>query len=442
MSVSWQDQYAAALRDYVARSDEAGLEQAYELGRQMVGDERAMLDLVEVYHRELAALVRAAPTPDDCDRTTALARAFFSESLSPFAMAQRGFRDAIARLRDLHHLLREPHEATDFIVSVLESSTEYSIIGKDLDGTIVLWNEGARRIYGYEPAEVVGKATSAILHTPEDVVRGTPRAIMDRALRDGKWEGMVNRVRKSGERFVARVVITPRRDAAGTPIGFLLMSKDISDEIRLTEELKRKNEELEEQYRHVEEANRLKSEFLANMSHELRTPLNAIIGFTELMYDGKVGPVSDRHREYLGDVLTSSRHLLQIINDILDLAKVEAGKIEFRPEDVDVVQLVDEVRDVLLPLAAAKLLHIAVEVDPALPTVVADPARLKQVLYNYLSNAIKFTPEGGRVTIRVAPEDTHSFRLEVEDSGIGIQPQDLERLFVEFQQLDVSASKK
>src|SRR5919199_2380966 len=186
MSVSWQDQYAAALRDYVARSDEAGLEQAYELGRQMVGDERAMLDLVEVYHRELAALVRVAPTPDDCDRTTALARAFFSESLSPFAMAQRGFRDAIARLRDLHHLLREPHEATDFIVSVLESSTEYSIIGKDLDGTIVLWNEGARRIYGYEPAEVVGKANSALLHTPEDVVRGTPRAIMDRALRDGK----------------------------------------------------------------------------------------------------------------------------------------------------------------------------------------------------------------------------------------------------------------
>ena len=408
----------------------------------MVGDERAMLDLVEVYHRELAALVRAARAPDDRDRTTALALAFFSESLSPFAMAQRGFRDAIARLRDLHHLLREPHEATDFIVSVLESSTEYAIIGKDLDGTIILWNEGARRIYGYEAAEVVGKAGSAMLYTPEDVALGKPREIMDRALHDGKWEGMVNRVRKSGDRFVARVVITPRRDAAGTPIGFLLMSKDISDEIRLTEELQRKNEELEEQYRHVEEANRLKSEFLANMSHELRTPLNAIIGFTELMYDGKVGPISDLHKEYLGDVLTSSRHLLRLINDILDLAKVEAGKIEFRPEEVDIAQLVDEVRDILRTLAAAKLLHIAVEVDPALTTVLADPSRLKQILYNYLSNAIKFTPEHGRVTIRVAAEDGDDFRLEVEDTGIGIRPQDMERLFVEFQQLDAGASKK
>jgi CheY-like chemotaxis protein len=155
-----------------------------------------------------------------------------------------------------------------------------------------------------------------------------------------------------------------------------------------------------------------------------------------------LGPISDLHKEYLGDVLTSSRHLLQLINDILDLAKVEAGKIEFRPEEVDIAQLVDEDRDILRTLAAAKLLHIAVEVDPALTTVVADPSRLKQILYNYLSNAIKFTPDHGRVTIRVAPEDVDDFRLEVEDTGIGIRPQDMERLFVEFQQLDAGASKK
>src|SRR5439155_8170555 len=161
-----------------------------------------------------------------------------------------------------------------------------------------------------------------------------------------------------------------------------------------------------------------------------------------LMYDGKVGPVSDLHQEYLGDVLTSSRHLLQIINDILDLSKVEAGKIEFRPEEVNIAQLVGEVRDIVRTLAATKLVHIAVEVDAALTTVVADPARLKQILYNYLSNAIKFTPDHGRVMIRVAPEAADHFRLEVEDTGIGIRPQDMERLFVEFQQLDASASKK
>jgi PAS domain S-box-containing protein len=129
-------------------------------------------------------------------------------------------------------------EAVDFIGNILESSTEYSIIGKDLDGKILLWNEGARRLYGYEAEEVVGKAYSSILHATEDVTSGKAREIMQIALREGKWEGTLDRVRKNGQRFTARVVITPRRDASSKPIGFLLISKDISDEIRLTEELK------------------------------------------------------------------------------------------------------------------------------------------------------------------------------------------------------------
>src|SRR5438128_1689919 len=124
------------------------------------------------------------------------------------------------------------------------------------------------------------------------------------------------------------------------------------------------------------------------MSHELRTPLNGIIGFAELMHDGKVGPVSDDHKEYLGDILVSSRHLLQLINDVLDLAKVESGKMEFRPEPVDLAKLVGEVRDILRTLTAKKRIRLAVEVDPSLTDVEADPAKLKQILYNYLSNAI------------------------------------------------------
>jgi PAS domain S-box-containing protein len=129
-------------------------------------------------------------------------------------------------------------EAVDFIANILESSTEYSIIGKDLDGKILLWNEGARRLYGYEPEEVVGKANSSILHAPEDVASGKPRELLDAALRDGKWEGTIRRRRKNGQQFIARVVITPRLDSSRKAIGFLLISKDISDEIRLTEEVK------------------------------------------------------------------------------------------------------------------------------------------------------------------------------------------------------------
>lgn len=129
-------------------------------------------------------------------------------------------------------------EQSAFLQNILESSTEYSIIGKDLTGKIQLWNAGARRLYGYEPDEVIGEANSSMLHTPEDIAAGKPAQIMDAALQAGKWEGTLTRCRKSGEQFTARVVITPRRDAIGKPVGFLLISKDISDEIRLTEELK------------------------------------------------------------------------------------------------------------------------------------------------------------------------------------------------------------
>jgi PAS domain S-box-containing protein len=126
-------------------------------------------------------------------------------------------------------------EAVDFIANILESSTEYSVIAKDLTGKILLWNEGARRLYGYEPDEVVGKANSSILHAPQDVASGVHEEIMQAALEHGKWEGTLTRQRKGGDQFTARVVITPRRDPSGKPIGFLLMSKDISDEIRLTQ---------------------------------------------------------------------------------------------------------------------------------------------------------------------------------------------------------------
>jgi len=207
--------------------------------------------------------------------------------------------------------------------------------------------------------------------------------------------------------------------------------------------LRAANEDLHAQYLQVQDANRLKSEFLANMSHELRTPLNAIIGFAQLLHDGKVGAVSADQQEYLNDVLTSADHLLQLINDVLDLAKVESGKLEFDPEPVNLAKLINEVRNILQPLAVGKHLTIAVEVADAVAQVVIDPAKLKQILYNYLSNAIKFTPEDGRITVRVtAAESPAYFRLEVEDTGIGIMADEVAKLFIAFQQLDSITTKK
>jgi signal transduction histidine kinase len=170
--------------------------------------------------------------------------------------------------------------------------------------------------------------------------------------------------------------------------------------------------------------------------------LNAIIGFAELMYKGKVGPLSPDHREYIGDILMSSRHLLQLINDILDLAKVESGMMEFRPEEVDAAQLTSDVRDTLRGLAAKKHLRIEIDVDEEVRTVVVDAGRVRQILYNYLSNAIKFTPAGGRIVVRITGDGPSLFRIDVEDTGVGIPPERLGRLFVEFQQLDSSAAKR
>ena len=199
---------------------------------------------------------------------------------------------------------------------------------------------------------------------------------------------------------------------------------------------------LEAENRQIQEASRLKSLFLANMSHELRTPLNAIIGFSDLLRSGAVPLQSPKHATFLGHIGTSGRHLLQLINDVLDLSKVESGKFDFFPEPVHLPLLVKEVFDILHTAIQRKQVHAVVEIDPAVTELVIDPARLKQVLYNYLSNAIKFTPEGGRVTVRALPEGGSHLRIEVEDNGIGIAAADLPRLFTEFLQLDAGYSKE
>lgn len=199
---------------------------------------------------------------------------------------------------------------------------------------------------------------------------------------------------------------------------------------------------IEEQNKQVEKANRLKSEFLANMSHELRTPLNGIIGFTQTIHDGIAGPISSEQKEYLVDVLNSAQHLLTIINEILDLSVIEAGKMKFHPQSINLNQLITEVTDGLSIQLRNKNMQLNIHIDPKLSNIIIDPAKLKQIFYNYLSNAIKFTDQGGQVEIRVHPENENYFRLEVKDSGIGICEEDLASLFTVFHQLDASTAKK
>jgi PAS domain S-box-containing protein len=181
-------------------------------------------------------------------------------------------------------------------------------------------------------------------------------------------------------------------------------------------------------------ANQAKSAFLANMSHELRTPLNAVIGFSELLEQQIFGELNDKQRGYVGNVLVSGRHLLQLVNDVLDISKVEAGRMDLAYELTPIGSIVDVVRSVIQAVATKKGIDLEVSVPSDLPPVSIDPGRIKQVLYNLISNAIKFTPRGGLVRLSASAEGAHLV-VRVSDTGVGISQEDLPRLFREFEQL-------
>ncbi len=184
------------------------------------------------------------------------------------------------------------------------------------------------------------------------------------------------------------------------------------------------------------EATAAKSKFLANMSHDLRTPLNAIIGFSDVLLGRMFGELNPKQQEYLEDILSSGKHQLSLVNDILDLSKVEAGKMELRPYDFDVVELIQGVHGMLQPLADQKALSFELALDPAIGSVHHDPARFKQILVNLLSNALKFTPQGGTVRTSARALADGWFAVDVTDTGIGIRPEDQAAIFEEFRQAD------
>jgi signal transduction histidine kinase len=186
----------------------------------------------------------------------------------------------------------------------------------------------------------------------------------------------------------------------------------------------------------------LTSEFLMHQAHELRTPLNSIIGFAELMRDGKVGPVSAEHREYLGDILTSAAHLVELLNEALDVARLEAGRLDLQTAPLDVAGLVNEVMQAKRSQACARGLALDTAIGPGLHGVIADAPRLKQVLSCFLDHALTFTPAGGRVMVTVSPEGAEAFRLEVADTGSSLRPEDQQRLFVEVCPPPAGSSRK
>jgi len=216
----------------------------------------------------------------------------------------------------------------------------------------------------------------------------------------------------------------------------LLRVRNLLEVRLLHRQAEMRTERAEARSEQSESANLAKDQFLANMSHELRTPLNGIIGFSEFIVDQKAGSLNPKQQEYLNDILNCSKHLLQLINDVLDLAKVGAGRMELNPETFPLAKAVGEVCAVAKAIAQRKRIVLKTEIAPGLDAVTLDQQKFKQVIYNLLSNAVKFTDTGGQVDISASPAGQGRFRVAVKDTGIGIKPEDVQRLFKEFEQLE------
>ena len=342
-----------------------------------------------------------------------------------------GVSTEITERRNAEEQLRRTR---DELQALLEAAP-VAIVRIDTEGTVVSWHGGAQAMFGWSAAEVIGRP---LLNVPPDKQEEF-RALRDRVLQGSSFTGFeTRRVCKDGSSIDVSLSTAPLHDGCGRIVGIIAIYQNISER-RLIAEQRQAREA-------ADAANLAKSNFLANMSHELRTPLNAIIGFSELLEDRTFGELTERQQRYVANVHSSGRHLLQLVNDILDLAKIEAGRLTLEPEPIDLGTLLQDMRRGLESLAAAKHQTLTVEFGENVPTLTADRGKVKQILYNLLSNAIKFTMDGGRIGVRASAaqsaDGAGQVRVSVWDTGIGIAPDDLHRIFLEFEQVDSTYARQ
>jgi PAS domain S-box-containing protein len=315
------------------------------------------------------------------------------------------------------------------------------------DGRIVLVNAQAEKLFGYAHGELLGLKIQELAPGAFEETRPTRTADRGEARQIEPVNPAIElfAARKDGTRVPIEISISPVENRRG--FEFIAAIRDITErkaaeeeirniQARFTAELTATNQQLEVRNREVEQANRLKSEFLASMSHELRTPLHTIIGYSELLTEQQGGSLNEKQRRFISHIHNDGHHLLRLINDILDLSKIEAGRLELHLETMDAAEGVDEVLASIRPLGIKKGLSVENRIERNI-RLRADPLRYKQILFNLLSNAIKFTPSGGQVWVEGKPEGRFA-RISVCDTGIGLPPEEHEAIFFTFHQAEAT----
>jgi PAS domain S-box-containing protein len=347
------------------------------------------------------------------------------------------FNHMLDRIEQQNRALNESKERLDLALQ----SAGVGTWSWDVVSDRMTWDDFSRPLLGISPGTRIERYHDfiSLLH-PDDrdrALRATRLTLEDDLPYDTEFrvlrpDGRLRSLAARGRMY---------RDAAGKPLRMSGVCLDITERQAAQEQRQAREA--------AETANRAKSEFLASMSHELRTPLNAIIGFSELLENHTFGDLNERQQRYVGNVLSSGRHLLQLINDILDLSKVEAGHMELSLSQFDAGSLVKDARNMVGALAEKKGLSLEVVVEEGLPPLNADSSKFKQILYNLLSNAIKFTPTGGRIRASVrqsrhpnAADNGKWIEVAVSDTGIGLKPEDQERIFGAFEQVDSTYNRQ
>lgn len=313
---------------------------------------------------------------------------------------------------------------------MVESLSDYAFYMLDTEGRVVTWNRGAERIKGYSEAEVIGQSNE-IFFTTEDRAADKPRRLLAEARKHGRVEDLGWRLRKDGSRYWADAIITALHDPQGRLTGYAKVTRDLTE----LEHLEREKIEA------LEQADVLKDQFISILSHELRTPINAITGFGSILDDEVAGPLTAQQHLYLGKILDGAETLLALVNDLLDLSRIQAGRFQLNPLPFDFPQLVTEKLEALEPIAEQRKLRLVNEVPQDLPLLAGDAQRIGQVLINLVNNAIKFTSAGGSIRVR-ACLDGAQLRCEVIDTGIGIAREDYEKLFKPFTQVDMTSTRQ